>query len=651
MNVPFHVLLVHPDVAIADRIAAIVRRIGGELVHARSGEQAVDLFVRRPAEVIVVGLSLPGRDGARTVETLRWAPKGREARVILLTGRTPPHRVETAVRRIAPLATLSGERPDLWDLSNALRQALRPRSSLSSSMPPPEAPTRATPLDAVTADHHPEVRTATVRTTPPSAVIDPQSTPPPPATDGSGLKESQWVAERFASLQEAARLHGDMDDTPFPLVLARLAELRASGELVVDAAHDPRATLDGGPVRKVVFFRTGVPIGVRSNLLEERLGQLLLRQGRLREETLTTSLEEAHRTHRPHGGVLLSLGLLTPEELNDLLTEQFTLRLLDLFSWRAGSFRFAEGEVSRDAGTPLEMSLPQMLLRGVTEHMDARLALARMRRWLDNEVHPEPITLRSFEQAGALLLEPRLHALLDPRPRLRSLVSGSAERALLLYALWCGGAVHFREVGDVPPDPGPEAESSRLDASSDAPASTCPDAIHALTRVADPSDIEHSLRSGETRETSTSARLDAMHAPTRLVTPSEVTLDEEIERALRAEQLFRQGIHALERSETQRALEALDAVVRLCPRDGEFLAWRAYAKHLGGDPEQRAEALQEASEARALSPERPLTHLLHARMLLSEGQSASAREALEAVLRIDPDHPEALDTLKSLETA
>ncbi len=617
---PCHVLVVHPDPRIFDRVAAIVRPLGCDVLHARSGEQAVDLFVQRPADIVVVGLALPGRDGARTVETIRWAPGGREARIVLLTGRSSSHRLETAVRRIAPLATISGDPPDLWDLGDALRRALRPEPPSVSSCPPPPDPTVVAPPAETTIEARQQV--------------DPtlEHAPPPPDTGGSGLQESRWVAARCERLQEAAQLHGDLEETPFPLVLARLAELRASGELVVDAVHDPRATLDGGPVRKVVIFRTGVPVGVHSNLLEERLGRILLRRGRIDPAGLERSLEEARRQGRAHGETLVAMGLLDHEELRSLLASQFEERLFDLFSWRAGTFRFAEGPVPRGAAAPLEMSLPEILLRGVTGHLDARLALTRMRSWLDGEVHLDPAVLERFERAGADLSEQAFGARLEERPILRSLVSGSAERALLLYALWCGGAVHFREPGNegtppAPSEPAPSAPSERT--------------------------AEHAP--GARRRPSAAPAPAAPPAPrledTRRADPEHMGIDAALERTLRAEQFFRQGIHAMERGETERGLEAIETAARLCPHEGEFLAWRAYGRYLRdrANPTSRKRALDEAREARAMAPEHASVHLLHARMLLAEGKLEAAREAFEATLRVAPKHQEAREALSELD--
>ena len=57
------VLVVHPDLHIAEPTAAALRAAGHKVIVVDSGERAIDLFVQDPAQAIVVDLDLPGRDG------------------------------------------------------------------------------------------------------------------------------------------------------------------------------------------------------------------------------------------------------------------------------------------------------------------------------------------------------------------------------------------------------------------------------------------------------------------------------------------------------------------------------------------------------------------------------------------------------------
>ena len=81
------VLVVHADPQFAERV---VRALSGHGLRAESvsdGERAIDRFVQVPACALVVDSELPGRDGAATIESIRWAPGGALVPVVLTAER------------------------------------------------------------------------------------------------------------------------------------------------------------------------------------------------------------------------------------------------------------------------------------------------------------------------------------------------------------------------------------------------------------------------------------------------------------------------------------------------------------------------------------------------------------------------------------
>jgi len=123
---------------------------------------------------------------------------------------------------------------------------------------------------------------------------------------------------------------GRLDTTPFPLVLCRLAHEQVTGSLM----------LRRDQVKKIVFFEAGVPIAVKSNLLFECLGRLLVRDGVIAEEVCDHSVERLKTEGRPQGKILVEMGVLTDEDLQQALEIQFDTKLLDVFTWDAGLFQF-----------------------------------------------------------------------------------------------------------------------------------------------------------------------------------------------------------------------------------------------------------------------------------------------------------------------
>lgn len=81
-----------------------------------------------------------------------------------------------------------------------------------------------------------------------------------------------------------------------------------------------------GPARRLLFADAGQLTGAGSNLPEDRLGQLLVAEGRL-DPALLDPLEQAARADRRlFGNQLLQDGLLRPDELAAALERQAVLR-------------------------------------------------------------------------------------------------------------------------------------------------------------------------------------------------------------------------------------------------------------------------------------------------------------------------------------
>ncbi len=319
------VLLVHPESALAHRSAAVLRDGGVEVVVVSSGERAIDHFVQDPSDVLVVDLDLPGRDGAATIESIRWAPGGDAAQMILTGTRASADEVRTVARELKAIAVPDGD-------------PLTILSKLELGHTPSRPPTATREL--------------------------------PPLESASGDEaEGRDVEERADRLARLARLDGRLEDVPFPALLARLAEQRASGALVLGSAGDPRSTTTGESPKKVVFFRNGIPVHVRSNLVEECLGQLLQREGLISGDALAESLARVRDGDGRQGGILIAIGALSPQQLRDALQRQQREKLFDVFSWPAGTYAFSESSELPSETVTLEMALAEMVYHGIRERI------------------------------------------------------------------------------------------------------------------------------------------------------------------------------------------------------------------------------------------------------------------------------------------
>lgn len=412
------VLVVHPDLHIAEPTAAALRAAGHKVIVVDSGERAIDLFVQEPAQAIVVDLDLPGRDGAATIESIRWAPGGDRTRMVLTGTRAAAAEVHALARELSATPVPSADIDEIVEI-------------LSAPHPTHESPPSA--LQGLRFDDDLDA---------------PSRDPIPVAGDPRAAREGKDVERRAAAMGDGARIEGELGDAmPFASVLARLGEQRATGALVMSSAGDPRKTTTNESPKKVVFFRNGIPVHVRSNLVEECLGQLMLRAGLIDPHSLDESLARVRDGDGRQGGILVAMGAITPHQLREALESQQREKLFDIFAWPAGSFAFTEDMPPPRETVTLEMALAEMVHRGIRERVPGPRVVAAMEPFLARYATPGD---RRFRGLLAVVNddERRLLESIDGQKTVRALLDGHprrAEAARVLWAARCLGVLGLRE--------------------------------------------------------------------------------------------------------------------------------------------------------------------------------------------------------------
>ena len=91
-----------------------------------------------------------------------------------------------------------------------------------------------------------------------------------------------------------------------------------------------------------VFFENGEIVGCDSNQvrMEDRLGTMLVRLGRLTGEELLGMVQVQRQTLKRMGTLLLESGKVTASDLQDALFNQATSILHRTFRWVEGDYRF-----------------------------------------------------------------------------------------------------------------------------------------------------------------------------------------------------------------------------------------------------------------------------------------------------------------------
>jgi tetratricopeptide (TPR) repeat protein len=132
---------------------------------------------------------------------------------------------------------------------------------------------------------------------------------------------------------------------------------------------------------KKVFFIKGDVLFASSNRKEDRLGEFLLRTGKMSGDQFEACSAEAVKTGKKLGAVLCETGALTAKDLVEQVKLQVKEIILSLFSWRRGQCRFDEGPLPEAELIPLHMSSGSLILEGVrnADWQDIRKSLPSLR--------------------------------------------------------------------------------------------------------------------------------------------------------------------------------------------------------------------------------------------------------------------------------
>lgn len=135
--------------------------------------------------------------------------------------------------------------------------------------------------------------------------------------------------------------------------------------------------LERSPQSSKIFFRSGNPVVASSNKDGLRLGDLLLRMGRVSQKDMDRCLARHRAGGHRLGHVLVSEGLLTEDDLSAFLKVQVSEVIFDTFTWGGGSFSFYDDVTPPPEAVTLEMDIQNLLMEGV-RRMDERGRLAEI---------------------------------------------------------------------------------------------------------------------------------------------------------------------------------------------------------------------------------------------------------------------------------
>ena len=350
-------------------------------------------------------------------------------------------------------------------------------------------------------------------------------------------------------------------------------------------------SLSSGEVTKGLFLRDGRIVFAASTLIEDKLGETLVRAGRINRDQLDEAYRSAQAASRRLGISLVGAGAVSTEELEAAVAEQVERIVLSVLRWTEGDVLFQDTERPIADELVLDLSTHRLLLEGARAFPDLerlKQALGDTTRRLRRAEEP-PFDYAQLPQV------PVERAILDatvPQRRIADLLALAAPQPDLIrgvYALLVGGLLQ-----EVNPPP------VRRDLS------------HLVATIPTPSD------------------------------PEAEALDESVDPAER-------GRILLERGDRRKAIALLKEVVARSP--GDAYSQRLLAIAMENEPRYSQETERQFLKALDLAPKDLDLRYRLAAYYRRVGLPARAILQLKIVLGRDPHHVPAWRDLAELEKA
>jgi CheY-like chemotaxis protein/curved DNA-binding protein CbpA len=620
------VLCVDDDRNLCEILSKTLAGEGYEVRTAHDGEAALHRLREGPADLVLLDLLLPKRDGFSVLEVLRAAP---------------------APLSTTPVVLISGcsRTPQYVERANALGVA--------------EFLTKPVPLEAlleVTAKH-------------------------------ARRRRSVQKGGRPASLP-AKPLAGELSDVAFPALLHHLHGLRANGVL----------RLESGKKKKAIALRDGRPVAVKSNLVNECLGNLLVRMEQISPEEMAESLRRVKRGEGLQGDILVAMQLLSLEDVSAALVAQAEEKLFEVFEWPSGRFHFEIGaRLEGGNALALEKSAANMIIDGVRR----RVPIGQVDAFLEARAHLFAAQGESpFYRFQEIDLDPGEQLLLralDGTMRLRDLGDQGESIRRTLYGLFVTEMLELREQASpaqraAVPSPASTSSAPRpVDRANDpaenelrtelaqmaarlrgknyfevldVPESVSDDGVRRAyveiakkthpDRYSNASDAVRRLSEeifglvSKAHETLSDSRRRNEYLLERRRGERAAAELEEGQRAVQAELQFQQGEVKLKRRDFPGAVECFQWAVKLYPEEGEYHAHLGWARYLA-EPNDRTvlkEALENVKKGAKLAPDREKPYLYLGRLYQAAGRADIAEKMFARCVQIKSDCVEALRELR-----
>jgi CheY-like chemotaxis protein len=484
-------------------------------------------------------------------------------------------------------------------------------------------------------------------------------------------------------------LTGDLERFSFPALIHHLHGLQASGVVALQA----------GRKRKWVQVRDGYPTAVRSNLVNECLGNFLARSGRITSSEMEESVRRM-KAGQLQGEILVAMDIMSEEEISHALREQAEQKFYEIFAWPKGQFRFEFGASLQKASGMAHRSPANLILHGVLTRSPLDRVDALLQRQPDAVVVRGKEPFYRFQEVALDEVHRDWVERMDSHVPVREFYDADSEKRRVLFALITTGILELAEGDAVPtrttvaaprverraPAPAPPAdpvsevhdEQRRAELAQMADRfsrqslfeilgvddrATDEEIESAYEALAERTHPDHLSNASEAvRRLSVAVFRHVEQAYETLQDPKrrqlyvldlrrserEAAEREEQNRSFEALREFQRGEQALEQRAYEDALLAFGRALERCPDEGEYHAHYGWALHLchPDDAQMVEEAIEHVRRGLKLASDREKPYLLMGRLCKATGRTEAAERMFTRAVQVQPECVEALRELR-----
>jgi hypothetical protein len=235
-------------------------------------------------------------------------------------------------------------------------------------------------------------------------------------------------------------LNGNIKDFGLPKILVYLNRNRKNGILTVKTQSFAKKT----------YIHKGDAVFASSTDDDDRLGETLIKMGKITLEQYDRSVEILKKTGKRQGDILVELGYLTLQDVVWGVKYQVKDIIYSLFQLQDAEYEFSERELSSAALITLKMSMGNLIYEGVKRIEN----LNRIRKELPDKntvltLSSDPVSL--FQDVVFSSSDKKMLFMVDGKKTLKEIIDSSSSNSFqamkTLYVLWSTGILEAGQHG------------------------------------------------------------------------------------------------------------------------------------------------------------------------------------------------------------